>query len=338
MVVLSFLTSKENSMKTSANRFVIAITFITFILYGCSKTTDINSAGNLQSGTITRTGSHVYGLLPTTPDQILNVPLYSREAFNSSLIEKGVTPPPSVPKVYTLVSPPVRDQGQIGSCTAFCGAESDEILYYYKNQSWPSTLSPAFVYYCERVLILKQRITADNGASMVNIPQALQKYGDCLETSYTYPSSNTSTAYKTAPTSTALTEGLSYVIGQKKTNYAMIISGDTAAVKNILRSNTPVMLGFNVYDNTKYAYFEGLNTTSYTYNPLTSTGKLATGVRLLGGHAVPIIGYDDNLKAFLIENSWGTSWGNGGYFYMPYTVFMSKTIVPSSNVYYATLN
>ena len=173
---------------------------------------------------------------------------------------------------------------------------------------------------------------------MVNIPQALQKYGDCLESSYVYPSSNTSTAYKTAPTSAALTEALGYVIGQKKSSYAMIISGDTAAVKNILRGNTPVMLGFNVYDNSKYTYFEGLNTTSYTYNPLTTAGKLATGVRLLGGHAVPIIGYDDTKKAFLIENSWGTSWGNNGFFYMPYSVFMSKTIVPTANVYYATLN
>ena len=324
-------------MKTLTNRFFVAVSLLAFLVYGCSKSSIESSNNNLiQPNNLSSNGTHVYGLLPMSPDQYMNLPLYSKETFQSGLVQKSVTLNP--PHIYTLVSPAVRDQGQIGSCTAFCGAEADEILYYYKYSAWQSILSPAFIYYCERVLIQGQPISADLGAYMVNIPQELQKYGDCLESSYLYPSSNTSTAYKTAPTSTALTEGLSYVIGQKKTSYAMIISGDTAAVKNILRSNTPVMLGFNVYDNTKYAYFEGLNTTSYTYNPLTSTGKLATGVRLLGGHAVPIIGYDDNLKAFLIENSWGTSWGNGGYFYMPYTVFMSKTIVPSSNVYYATLN
>jgi C1A family cysteine protease len=173
---------------------------------------------------------------------------------------------------------------------------------------------------------------------MVNIPQALQKYGDCLETSYAYPSSDKSTAYKTAPTGTALTEGLKYRIGQKSASYGGIKTGDLATVKSFIAANIPVMMGFNVYDNSKYAYFENLNTTNYVYNPLTSTGALVKGVSLLGGHAVPIIGYNDNMQAFLCENSWGTSWGNNGFFYIPYSVFRSTKIVPSGNVYFATLN
>jgi C1A family cysteine protease len=98
------------------------------------------------------------------------------------------------------------------------------------------------------------------------------------------------------------------------------------------------MMGLNVYDNSKYQYFEGLNTKNYTYNPLASTGALASGVQLLGGHATPIIGYDDTKKAFLVQNSWGTNWGNKGFYYMPYSVFMSTKIVPQGGVYYATLN
>jgi C1A family cysteine protease len=118
----------------------------------------------------------------------------------------------------------------------------------------------------------------------------------------------------------------------------LVNSGDTTAVKNLLRNNVPVMMGFNVYDNTRtYQYFENLNTTSYTYNPLTSTGALAKGVSLLGGHAVPLIGYDDTKQAFLVQNSWGTSWGNNGFFYLPYSVFMSTKIVPQGGVYYLTL-
>ena len=143
---------------------------------------------------------------------------------------------------------------------------------------------------------------------------------------------------KTPPSAGAVTEGLGYVIGQNPTSYAMINTGDTAAVKNILRSNTPVMMGFNVYDTRSYTLFEGLTTKSYTYNPLTKTGALVSGAKLLGGHAVPIIGYDDTKGVFLCQNSWGTSWGNKGFFLLPYSVFQSTKIVPAGNVYYATLN
>ena len=124
----------------------------------------------------------------------------------------------------------------------------------------------------------------------------------------------------------------------------MLPQGDITAVKTILSSNTPVMVGFNVYDTSAYNLFEGLNTTKFVYNPLTSSGALVKGAMLLGGHAVPIIGYDDLYDygstakgAFLVQNSWGTSWGNKGFFYMPYSVYSSTKIVSKGSVYAATL-
>jgi C1A family cysteine protease len=176
---------------------------------------------------------------------------------------------------------------------------------------------------------------------MVDIPKALNTYGDCYETSYPYPSSDRSTAYKTPPTGAAMTEGLTYQIASNDPNKVSIsygLIGDVATVKNFLASNIPVMLGFNVYDNSRYTLFEGLNTSNYVYNPLSTTGSLLPGARLLGGHAVPIIGYDDNyisigVGAFRCLNSWGTSWGNQGIFYMPYTVFNSTRIVPKGDVF-----
>jgi hypothetical protein len=38
----------------------------------------------------------------------------------------------------------------------------------------------------------------------------------------------------------------------------------------------------------------------------------------LGGHAVSIVGYDDNKKALIIRNSWGTGWGEDGFAYVSY--------------------
>lgn len=41
----------------------------------------------------------------------------------------------------------------------------------------------------------------------------------------------------------------------------------------------------------------------------------------VGGHAMVCIGYDDSCQRFLIENSWGPQWGDGGFGGMPYDTF-----------------
>lgn len=40
--------------------------------------------------------------------------------------------------------------------------------------------------------------------------------------------------------------------------------------------------------------------------------------RVVGGHAVVGVGYDDAQRRFIVRNSWGTGWGLQGYFTMPY--------------------
>ena len=74
------------------------------------------------------------------------------------------------------------------------------------------------------------------------------------------------------------------------------------------------------------AYFSGML-------PAGSTGKIpfpCQGERILGGHAIVAIGFDDAMKirnsicgkettgALLIRNSWGTGWGDSGYGWLPY--------------------
>ncbi len=43
-----------------------------------------------------------------------------------------------------------------------------------------------------------------------------------------------------------------------------------------------------------------------------------SGEKVVGGHAVMCVGYDDQAQQFTIRNSWGTQWGQNGYFKMPY--------------------
>jgi hypothetical protein len=44
-----------------------------------------------------------------------------------------------------------------------------------------------------------------------------------------------------------------------------------------------------------------------------------------GGHAMTVIGYDDYKEAFEVMNSWGTDWGNEGYFWIKYDDYAEVT-------------
>jgi hypothetical protein len=50
--------------------------------------------------------------------------------------------------------------------------------------------------------------------------------------------------------------------------------------------------------------------------------------KLYGGHAMVVVGYDDNKDggSFEIQNSWGTKWGNGGYIWINYETFAAFTL------------
>ena len=108
--------------------------------------------------------------------------------------------------------------------------------------------------------------------------------------------------YLTQPSAGALAEALLY----KAVNWYRL--NDTDQIKAALVNRKPVVCGIVVYES--FYYLSGNNS---VYN--TNQGQL------LGYHAVTIVGYDDNKfgGAFKVINSWGTAWGDNGYFWMPYS-------------------
>jgi hypothetical protein len=413
-------------MRFFTQNSIAFICFASLLIAGCKKSTDLNVANN----TVRSTVIHGYGLNQMSPAEWASVPVFSTDIFRNNKQSTGLTYNGTLPNNYLLVSPQIRDQGQIGSCTGFCGAETNEMLYYYKannitgaaigaslttanglstaiSNQIPNTSeetyygsgnsisaahSPLFLYYVERVVINNGSIGSDPGANMVNIGQALQglsnnagsgialTYGGYTfagisnESLYPYPFVSGSGGYNVATASTApyttppytyynygtsaipvypnnftigtQSGGTTSSNGTTTQGYYVINSTKSQLitdVKTAIANNKPVMMGFNVYDRAPfYPYFEALSTSSYTYNPLNSNGRLQFGVRLMGGHAVPIIGYINDQSqpgggVFICENSWGTPWGYHGYFYLPYSVLQSTTIVPSGSLYVAII-
>lgn len=50
------------------------------------------------------------------------------------------------------------------------------------------------------------------------------------------------------------------------------------------------------------------------------------GEKMLGGHAVMAVGYDDAQGRFLVRNSWGPKWGIGGNFTFPYDYLINDAL------------
>lgn len=95
-------------------------------------------------------------------------------------------------------------------------------------------------------------------------------------------------------------------------SYARI--SDPESAKAAILMNGPVMIGTEVY-NYDSMFWKG-------------------GGKLLGGHAVLLTGWDK--KGFIVRNSWGSSWGDGGYTHFPFSdwiyILEAWTILLKSSV------
>ena len=75
-----------------------------------------------------------------------------------------------------------------------------------------------------------------------------------------------------------------------------------------LADGYPFIFGFAVYES-----FESQKVVRTGVVPMPRKAE-----RMLGGHAVLAVGFDQQKKRFLVRNSWGEKWGQKGYFTMPY--------------------
>lgn len=192
--------------------------------------------------------------------------------------------------------PPVYDQGDLGSCTAnalACAYEFDQMKQ--KNKFFmPSRL---FIYYGERVI--ENDVGEDNGAIISDGVTVLATKGVCPESEWAYDI----TKFATAPPANCFTDALKHKCGAHKR-----IMQDLNQMKQILSTGIPFVFGFTVYES-----FESDAVAANGMMPMPKHNE-----QQLGGHAVIAVGYDDTKKVFIVRNSWGPTWGDKGYFYMPY--------------------
>jgi len=237
-----------------------------------------------------------YGWRPDTPDQ----------RDHTYEAPEHLTAGRALPKVdLSSKFPPIYDQDQLGSCTA--NAIGAAYVFSCMKQGKPIFMpSRLFIYYNERAV--EGTITQDAGAEIRDGIKVLAKQGVCLEKTWPYIISK----FAKKPTAVAYTEGLKH----QALTYQRLDNTQVDQLKACLASGYPIVFGFSVYDG-----FES--------DEVARTGVLnmpAASENMLGGHAVVLVGYDDTTQRFLVRNSWGTDWGQHGYFTMPYAYVTSTNL------------
>ena len=241
-----------------------------------------------------------YGWIPDLPD--------ARDFLYSAPRLATANPPPKTDLRAGM--PAVYDQGQIGSCTANAigAAVEFDLLRQQLADFIPSRL---FIYYNERAM--EGHVGYDSGAQIRDGVKSVAKLGVCSETEWPYdatPADSDGGRFPhgakaaTKPTAQCYKDAL----GTRATTYQRVVP-TLDQLKGCLATGFPFVFGFSVYES-----FESKEVADSGEAPLPGPNE-----QLLGGHAVLAAGYDDSTQRFLVRNSWGTGWGQEGYFTMPYT-------------------
>jgi C1A family cysteine protease len=215
----------------------------------------------------------------------------------------AVTAPPVFPDIIDLrpQMSPVVNQLSLGSCTANA-IVSGLREYLLLKAGLPLTpLSRLFLYWQERNL--EGTIPTDAGAYIRDGLKSLQQIGVSPEEDFPY---NVDT-FTLSPTDKAVADAARFSI----TSYYRITNGAIDAIKTSLVNSFPVVIGIQVYDS-----FESQAVSDTGIVPMPNT----TIENLLGGHAVLIVGYKQiaGIWYWIVRNSWGDTWGDKGYFYLPF--------------------
>lgn len=221
----------------------------------------------------------------------------------------------------------VEDQGSLGSCTANACAGNIELLQRKGIDKVPEDPKPIgmtlwqrilkffglykanplgsgqykdtsrlFIYYNARTLI--GTCDQDSGAYLRDCMKTLAREGHCLESLWPYNIG----MYQMRPSQAAYADGHNHSI----VSYMRLSSLNE--MLTCLADGYPFVFGITLYE-------------SFESDQVRKTGVVnmpGNYERAIGGHAVMAVGYDQSTKRFIVRNSWGSEWGQHGYFTIPY--------------------
>ena len=216
--------------------------------------------------------------------------------------------PPSVD--LTKWAGPIKDQGQLGSCTGHAFSSAMEWIFRKYHNKQP-VLSPLYLY--SKELILDGNFPADDGSDGVTGSNVTIANGCCEDS--LYPDSG---GHILKPTASQDANAGLYRMGAYHgltgSQVALSVLGDPVP--------WPVEMGFSIDDN-------------FQSDEVAKTGiYVPSGKNTGDGHEVLLLGYDVGATptirpascppAVKVQNSWTDMWGEKGYFWCAISVLDAK--------------
>jgi C1A family cysteine protease len=182
---------------------------------------------------------------------------------------------------------PVKNQGSCGSCWAFATTAGLESQVMISGGGIPIDLS-------EQILVSCSGVGSCSGGSSSSASSYIRDVGLPLESCFKYTATNNLCS--------------SACLDWKNNTYSIKgwhTAGTTVdSIRSALYTYGPIVAAMHVYND-----FTSYRSGVYSY----TTGSY------LGAHAVLVVGYDDTQQAFIVKNSWGSGWGEAGYFMIAYS-------------------
>jgi len=250
-----------------------------------------------------------FGLSPLNSSQMQSIPLAK---LNYTLSGR------TLPGTVILTMPPIIDQGAKQSCvsvqTGYYVSSYYKYLREYNNAITKDTwydkndrrLSPEFLYNQIR------RNQCNRGTSFVENFDILKDKGVCSLKLMGYDGNSCGVS----PSRNAFHDA----VNNRIPSFERVNKRDMYALKYYISQRVPVLIGIQ-------ADMGLLELRSpYVLNQLSG--------EIVGQHAVSLIGYSDAKGAFLAINSWGSNWGDNGYFWISYSLLPQLVVNDEAYIVY----
>lgn len=227
---------------------------------------------------------HSYGWTPDLPDK-----------------RDMVMAPPAVhllPQTVDLRpndTAPIYDQGQLGSCTANAIAAA---LRFTLKKNGQADIDPSrlYIYYKEREM--EGAIAVDGGAQIRDGMKVVDT-GFIQESEWPYDIAT----FASPPGP----DNIANMDSNAKHDHVVIYQRVLRdfGMRACLAAGFPFVMGVTVYESFESAQGGTI--------PMPALSE-----QVLGGHAILCVGYDAVHQIYRFRNSWGSSWGQGGYGTLPF--------------------